>query len=111
MSVVLQRRAVLDPPAGEWRLTTDGRVADREANRIARQLDLRFRDQWRWIELGATDGGRIGPCVAENIRAGHHVDSRSDARRCAGEMNAIHKKLGIVRKITASGRCRRCATV
>ena len=111
MSIVLQRHTVLEPPAGECRRASDGDIAEGETNRITRELNLRLRYQRPSGRFGTADGRRIRPGIAKNVRAGRHIRSCSDARRSAREINAIHKKLGGVRKITASAYGRRCAAV
>src|SRR5690348_15137711 len=103
MSVVLDWRTISQPLECDNRLTVCKDRADDKSDRKASELNLRRCHHGCRLPFGATDGRWIGPGLAENIAARRHVGSRSDARRGAGKMNAVHEELWRIRKITRAG--------
>ena len=79
MAVVLQRTAVLEPEAGEGGLAGNARDVDGKAHRIARKLKPGLGGHRGRLPFGTTNGRRIEPRLAEDIRSCHQVGAGAAA--------------------------------
>src|SRR5579859_5692007 len=99
MSVVRERRAIVEPLKSQRRLAINGRAADFEPGRFAGELDFRNSYRRRGIVFSAAYRWWIGPRLAEQIGGSDRSSARSNARREIGEPDAIGKQQRVIGEI------------